>query len=174
MSTKQKPTGQQPPSPHSAAAKMQTRQREYQQLQKNNQPPQHLLKNCINAFWTGGLICLIAQGVQQLLLSYADFNEKTVGAPTSAIIILLAIILTACGVYDRISQFAGAGSAVPITGFANTMSSAAMEYRSEGFVLGVGGNMFKVAGPVIVFGAVSGIIVAIIKVLFLELGGAGL
>lgn len=162
------------PSPHSAAARQQAKEREYQQLQNNNQPPGHLLKNCCNAFWTGGLICALAEGVQLLLLNFTDFNQDTVGAPTSAIMILAAIILTACGVYDKIAQFAGAGSAVPITGFANTMSSAAMEYRSEGFVLGVGGNMFKVAGPVIVFGAVSGFVVAIIKVLFLELGGGAL
>lgn len=162
------------PTAHSAAAKHQADVQVYQQLQSNNQPQQHLLKNCLNAFWTGGFICVIAQGVQTLLLRYADFNQDTVGAPTSAIMILLAIILTACGVYDKIAQFAGAGSAVPITGFANTMSSAALEYRSEGFVLGVGGNMFKVAGPVIVFGAVSGFVVAIIKVLVLELGGGAL
>lgn len=160
-------------NPNSAAAKMQAREQEYQQLQANNQPPAHLIKNCFNAFWTGGLICVVAQGVQQILLNYG-FNNETVGAPTSAVIIILAIILTACGVYDRISQFAGAGSAVPITGFANTMSSAAMEYRSEGFVLGVGGNMFKVAGPVIVFGAVSSFVVAIITVLVYQLGGGSL
>lgn len=162
------------PGPHSAAHKQMQQELEYQRLQKNNEPPAHLLKNCCNAFWTGGLICTVAQAVQVALLTYADFNQETVGAPTSAIMIMAAIILTACGVYDKIAQFAGAGTAVPITGFANTMSSAAMEYRSEGFVLGVGGNMFKVAGPVIVFGAVSAFLCAIIKVVILELGGGAL
>lgn len=162
------------PGPHSAAQKQMQQELEYQRLQKNNEPPAHLLKNCCNAFWTGGLICTVAQAVQVALLTYADFNQETVGAPTSAIMIMAAIILTACGVYDKIAQFAGAGTAVPITGFANTMSSAAMEYRSEGFVLGVGGNMFKVAGPVIVFGAVSAFLCAIIKVVILELGGGAL
>lgn len=162
------------PAIHSAAARQQRDVLEYQKLQKNNEPPAHLLKNCCNAFWTGGVICTIAQGVQLLLLTYADFNIDTVGAPTSAIMIMAAIILTACGVYDKIAQFAGAGTAVPITGFANTMSSAALEYRSEGFVLGVGGNMFKVAGPVIVFGAVSAFICAIIKVIILEMGGGAI
>lgn len=167
-----KPTSK--PAPHSAAAQQQAQTQIYKQLQSNNAPPEHLLRNCLNAFWTGGLICALAEGVRLLLLSFGNFNQDTVGAPTSAVMILAAVILTACGVYDKIAQFAGAGSAVPITGFANTMSSAAMEYRSEGFVLGVGGNMFKVAGPVIVFGAVSGFIVAIIKVLILELGGGAL
>lgn len=162
------------PVPQSAAHRQMQQELEYQKLQKNNEPPAHLLKNCFNAFWTGGLICTIAQAVQLLLLTYADFNQDTVGAPTSAIMIVAAIILTACGVYDKIAQFAGAGTAVPITGFANTMSSAAMEYRSEGFVLGVGGNMFKVAGPVIVFGAASSFFCAIVKVIILELGGGTL
>ncbi len=162
------------PGPHSAAAQNKARQQAYQRLQQNNQPPGHLLKNCFNAFWTGGLICTVAQCLQLLLLTYTDFNKDTVGAPTSALMIILAIILTACGVYDKLAQFAGAGTAVPITGFANTMSSAALEYRSEGFVLGVGGNMFKVAGPVIVFGAVAAFFVAIIKVIILQLGGAAL
>lgn len=164
-----KPNSQ--PSPFSNAFQAQAKELAYQKLQKNNEPPSNLPKNCFNAFWTGGLICVIAQGVQFLLLAYTDFNKDTVGAPTSAIMIMLAIILTACGVYDKMAQFAGAGTAVPITGFANTMSSAALEYRSEGFVLGVGGNMFKVAGPVIVFGATAGFVCAIIKVIILELGG---
>lgn len=146
----------------------------YQNLQTALRPPGHLLRNCWRAFWIGGLICLVAQGVQELLLYFNDdFNLENVGAPTSAIMILLAVLLTSFGVYDVIAQYAGAGSAVPITGFANTMSSAALEYRSEGLVLGVGGNMFKVAGPVIVFGAASAFIVSIIAALYYSLSGGG-
>lgn len=166
------------PNPNPPAAsfahRAQIQQAEYQQLQKNNTPPAHLARNCFRAFWTGGLICTLAQCVQSLLLAYTDFNKDTVGAPTSAIMIICAILLTSFGVYDKIAQYAGAGTAVPITGFANTMSSAALEYRSEGFVLGVGGNMFKVAGPVIVFGAVAAFFVAIAKIIILQLGGAAL
>lgn len=162
------------PSPHSAAAKQMARVTEYQQLQQNATPPSHLLRNCFRAFWTGGLICTVAQAIQNLLLTYTDYNLETVGSPTSAVMIILAILLTGLGVYDKMSQYAGAGTAVPITGFANTMSSAALDYRSEGYVLGVGGNMFRVAGPVIVFGAVSGFAVAIIKIIFLQFGGAAL
>ncbi|MBQ3180032.1 MAG: stage V sporulation protein AC [Firmicutes bacterium] len=157
----------------SAAERQQAKEQVYQNLQKNAAPPRHLLRNCLNAFWTGGLICLLAQGVQSWLLTQG-FNTENVGAPTSAVMIFLAVILTSCGVYDRISQFAGAGTAVPITGFANSMCSAALEYRSEGFVLGVGGNMFKVAGPVIVFGAVSAFIAAIAAALWYTLGGGAI
>ena len=111
----------------------------------------------------GGLICALAQVVQFGFIHFFDFTETSAGNPTSAVMIILAVILTAMGVYDKIAQFAGAGSAVPITGFANGMASAALEYRSEGFVLGVGGNMFKVAGPVIVFGVFAAFIVAILR-----------
>ena len=154
----------------SAVARQQDRVQVYKNLQKNAAPPGHLLRNCFNAFWTGGVICLAAQAVQSWLLT-RGFNTETVGAPTSAVMIFLSVILTSCGVYDRISQFAGAGTAVPITGFANSMCSAALEYRSEGFVLGVGGNMFKVAGPVIVFGAVSAFLAAIAAALYYTLSG---
>jgi stage V sporulation protein AC len=160
-------------NPNSATDKQKIDEQNYQILQENNRPPDHLAKNCFNAFWTGGLICLLAQVVQEFLLT-RGFTTETVGAPTSAILILCSVILTSLGWYDRISQLAGAGTAVPITGFANTMSSAALEYRSEGFVLGVGGNMFKVAGPVIVFGAVSAFIVSIICALFQTMGGGAL
>ena len=126
-------------NPGSAALRQQSEAQVYQNMQAEMSPPSHLLRGCLRAFWVGGLICLLAQGVQEVLLRYG-FNLENVGAPTSAVMILLAVILTAAGVYDHISQFAGAGSAVPITGFANSVCSAAMEYRSEGLVLGVGGN----------------------------------
>ena len=160
-------------NPSSAALRQQAGGQVYQNLQQSQKPPAHLLRNCFNAFWTGGLICLLAQGVQEILLRQG-FNLENVGAPTSAIMILLAVILTVFGVYDHISQLAGAGSAVPITGFANSVSSAALEYRSEGMVLGVGGNMFKVAGPVIVFGAAAAFVVSIITALYYSLGGGAL
>ena len=86
--------------------------------------------------------------------------------------ILLSVILTVLGVYDHIAQWAGAGTAVPVTGFANSMASAAIEHRTEGFVLGVGGKMFKLAGSVIVFGVFSAFIIALIKTLITMLGGS--
>ncbi len=119
-------------NPGSAALRQQSEAQVYQNMQAEMSPPSHLLRGCLRAFLVGGLM---AQGVQEVLLRYG-FNLENVGAPTSAVMILLAVALTAAGVYDHISQFAGAGSAVPITGFANSVCSAAMEYRSEGLVLG--------------------------------------
>ncbi len=99
------------------------------------------------------------------------FTEKSAANPTVAVMILFSVILTALGVYDHIAQWAGAGTAVPVTGFANSMASAAMEHRSEGYVLGVGGNMFKLAGSVIVFGVFSAFVVALIRTVLTMLGG---
>lgn len=142
----------------------QVKMNNYNGLVKKISPKPKFFRNALRAFWTGGLICTVAQAVQFCFLNYFGFTKDTVGSPTSAVMILLAVILTACGVYDKIAQYAGAGSAVPITGFANSMSSSALEYKSEGFVLGVGGNMFKVAGPVIVFGAVSAFLLVLVRI----------
>ncbi|KIL37624.1 stage V sporulation protein AC [Cohnella kolymensis] len=141
-------------------------QQEYKELAKKREPARPVSKNCVRAFLVGGAICLLGQGIQEIFVHYAGFNEKEAGNPTVAILILISVILTSLGVYDKIAQFAGAGSAVPVTGFANTMASAAIEHRSEGLVLGVGGKMFKVAGPVIVYGTVAAFIVAILHLLF--------
>lgn len=89
-----------------------------------------------------------------------------------AVLVLLSVMLTALGVYDHIAQWAGAGTAVPVTGFANSIASAAIEHRSEGFVLGVGGNMFKLAGSVIVFGVFAAFLVALVKTTISLLGGS--
>lgn len=105
------------------------------------------------------------------LMTYFTFTEKNVGNPTVAILIFIAMLLTGFGVYDRIGQFAGAGSAVPVTGFGNAVISAAIEHRTEGFVLGVGGNMFKLAGSVILFGVFSAFVIAVIKTILTMWGG---
>jgi stage V sporulation protein AC len=119
--------------------------------------------NCVRAFLVGGLICVIGQGISIFFYTFFDFTEKTAGNPTVAVLILISTLLTGFGVYDRFAQFSGAGTAVPVTGFANSIASAAIEHRTEGYVLGVGGNMFKLAGSVIVFGTVAAFFVAIIK-----------
>lgn len=108
---------------------------------------------------------MIGQGIQQLFMTLADMPEKKAGTATVAVLILLSVILTSLGVYDKIAQWAGAGSAVLVTGFANSMASAAIEHRSEGVVLGVGGKMFKLAGPVIVFGTVAAFLIALLHFL---------
>ena len=145
-------------------------QQQYQALASNLEPKRPIFKNCLMAFVFGGAICAIGEAVQMMFIEWFDFTEKTASDPTVAVMILLAIILTGIGVYDKIAQIAGAGTAVPVTGFANSMASAALEYRSEGYVLGVGGNMFKVAGPVIVFGVTAAFVVGIIHTL-LRIGG---
>ncbi|HHU63575.1 MAG TPA: stage V sporulation protein AC [Clostridiales bacterium] len=146
-------------------------QKEYQTFAKSKEPKRPVFKNCVKAFIVGGIICTIGQFLQWLYMTYFNFTEVTAGSPTAATLIIISVFLTGLGVYDHIGQWAGAGSAVPVTGFANTMASSAIEHRSEGFVLGVGGNMFKLAGPVIVYGVFSAFIVAIIKIAIERLGG---
>ncbi|MEC2151780.1 stage V sporulation protein AC [Bacillus velezensis] len=135
----------------------------YKTKVKDYQPKPPYVWNCVKAFLIGGLICLIGQALQDFYIHFFNFNEKTVGNPTAATLILISALLTGFGIYDRLGQFAGAGSAVPVTGFANSMTSAALEHRSEGLVLGVATNMFKLAGNVIVFGVVAAYIVGLIR-----------
>ncbi len=144
-------------------------QQNYQALAKQLEPPRPLATNCLRAFLVGGFICLVGEGLMQLFEKSFGFTEKTAGNPTVAVLILLSVILTSLGLYDRIAQWAGAGSAVPVTGFANSLCSAAIEHRSEGIVLGIGGNMFKLAGSVIVFGTVAAFFIGIIH--FIIVGG---
>ncbi|MGZ0682501.1 stage V sporulation protein AC [Bacillus paralicheniformis] len=138
----------------------------YQSKVKAYQPTPPYVLNCIKAFLVGGLICTIGQALQNFYMAVFHFDEKKAGNPTVATLILISALLTGLGVYDRIGQFAGAGSAVPVTGFANSMTSAALEHKSEGYVLGVGTNMFKLAGNVIVFGVVAAYIVGMIRFAF--------
>jgi len=145
-------------------------QQEYQDFAKQREPARPVGPNCIRAFFAGGFICLIGQAIQEAFIHWFHFNEKTAGSPTAAVLIFISVVLTSLGVYDKFAQWAGAGSAVPVTGFANSMCSTAIEHRSEGLVLGVGGNMFKLAGSVIVFGTVAAFVVGIIHWL-VKLGG---
>ena len=146
-------------------------QQEYQAFAKKREPQRPVLSNAIRAFIAGGIICTLGQGLQWIFMTYFNFTEVTAGNPTIAVLIIISVLLTGFGVYDHIAQWAGAGTAVPITGFANSISSAAIEHRSEGFVLGVGGNMFKLAGSVITYGIFSAFVVAIVVILIKALGG---
>ncbi|RST75244.1 stage V sporulation protein AC [Siminovitchia acidinfaciens] len=144
---------------------------QYEQLQKKHETERPILKNCIRAFLVGGTICVIGQAITYVYIYYFNFTEQTAGNPTVATMVFLAMLLTGFGVYDRLGQFAGAGSAVPVTGFGNAVISSAIEHRSEGLVTGVGGNMFKLAGSVIMFGVFSAFLVALIKTVLFKWGG---
>ncbi|TDQ40324.1 stage V sporulation protein AC [Aureibacillus halotolerans] len=148
-------------------------QKAYQAYEKDRELKRPVVANCLKAFFFGGLICLIGQAISLFFVTYFDFTEQTVGNPTVAVLIFISMLLTGFGVYDRIAQVAGAGSAVPVTGFGNAMISAAIEHRTEGYVLGVGGNMFKLAGSVIVFGVFSAFVISIIKTILITLGVIG-
>ncbi|GIN89899.1 stage V sporulation protein AC [Siminovitchia terrae] len=144
---------------------------QYEQLQKKHETKRPILKNCIRAFWVGGTICVIGQAITYFYIYFFDFTEQTAGNPTVATMVFFAMLLTGFGMYDRLGQYAGAGSAVPVTGFGNAVISSAIEHRSEGFVTGVGGNMFKLAGSVIMFGVFSAFVVAFIKTILFKWGG---
>ncbi|WAA08635.1 stage V sporulation protein AC [Fervidibacillus albus] len=146
-------------------------QKAYEKVQQKHETKRPLLRNCIVAFFVGGFICMIGQVVTYFYIFFFNFTEKTAGNPTVATMIFLSMLLTGFGVYDRLGQFAGAGSAVPVTGFGNAVISAAIEHRSEGFVLGVGSNMFKLAGSVILFGVFSAFVVALVKTILTGMGG---
>ncbi|MBU8597145.1 stage V sporulation protein AC [Shouchella clausii] len=145
-------------------------QQEYQELHSSYEKKRPVFKNCIYAFFIGGFICLIGQCLHVFFYTNFNFTEKTAGNPTVAVLIFLAALMTGLGFYDRIAQIAGAGTAVPVTGFANSIASAAIEHRTEGYVLGVGGNMFKLAGSVIVFGTVAAFFIALIKTILMKVG----
>lgn len=146
-------------------------QQEYQDLQQEKETKRPVVKNCVRAFLVGGLICFIGQCISYFYIYFFNFTEQTAGNPTVGTMVFISMLLTGFGVYRRIAQIGGAGSAVPVTGFGNAVISAAIEHRSEGLVLGVGGNIFKLAGSVIVFGVVSAFVVALIKMLIITWGG---
>ncbi|RDI47740.1 stage V sporulation protein AC [Falsibacillus pallidus] len=145
-------------------------QKQYEQLEQKYELKRPVLANCIKAFLVGGIICVIGQAISYFYIYFFDFTEQTAGNPTVATMVFLSMILTGFGIYDRLGQFAGAGSAVPVTGFGNAVISAAIEHRTEGYVLGVGGNIFKLAGSVIVFGVFSAFVLVLIKTLLMKWG----
>ena len=137
----------------------------YQQYVEQKSPNSPILKNCFNAFWVGGLICTLGQIISNICKE-RGFDIATSGTIVSIILIGIAAFLTSLNLFNKIGKFAGAGSLIPITGFANSIVSPAMEYKSEGYVMGVGGKMFTVAGPVLVFGISASILIGIIYMIF--------
>ena len=138
---------------------------EYLDYVDKKSPNSPILKNCFNAFWVGGLICTIGQFIFEFC-KYKGLDETTCSTIVSITLIGIAAILTGLNIFNKIGKFAGAGSLVPITGFANSIVSPAIEYKSEGYVMGVGGKMFTVAGPVLVFGISASVLVGIIATFF--------
>ncbi len=125
-------------------------------------PPTHHVKNCVRAFLVGGLICCIGQAFREILERVFLLTGDELAGAVSILLIFLGTLLTGLGVYDRIGRYAGAGSIVPITGFANSVASPAMEFKTEGLVYGMAAKMFVVAGPIIVFGVLAGTAVGLV------------
>jgi len=138
---------------------------DYQKIVEDKSPNSPIIKNCFNAFWVGGLICSIGQILFEFF-KYRGLEEKLCYTSVSIVLIFLSAFLTALNIFNRIGKFAGAGSLIPITGFANSIVSPAMEYKSEGYVMGVGAKMFTVAGPVLVYGISASIIVGLVYMIF--------
>ncbi|TWI58039.1 stage V sporulation protein AC [Halalkalibacter nanhaiisediminis] len=140
-------------------------QKVYQKNIQIYQPKRPIKRNGLKAFLVGGMICVCGQGLSQMYMTFLPITQKEAMSPTLATLILLSALATGFGVYDKLGQFAGAGSLVPVTGFSNAMTSAALEHRSEGFVFGIGANMFKLTGAVIAFGVLSAYLVALTRLL---------
>ena len=132
-------------------------EKQYGRLVKEMSPQSPMGRDCFNAFWIGGLICVLGQ---LLMNGYGalGMKEEQAGTAASMTLVALSALLTGLSVYDDIAKHAGAGTLVPITGFANSIAAPAVEFKTEGFVLGVGAKMFTIAGPVIVYGLAASVV----------------
>ena len=139
--------------------------KDYQEYVDKKSPNSPIFKNCLNAFWVGGLICSIGQ-IILFFCKFRGLDTEMSGTITSIILIAISAFLTGINWFNKIGKIAGAGSLIPITGFSNSIVSPAMEYKSEGYVMGVGAKMFTVAGPVLVFGISASILVGIFYLIF--------
>ncbi len=140
---------------------MEVSKQNYSKMVKQSSPPSPIVKDSVKAFLIGGGICTLGQLLQELYLKTA-LSEESAKTLVSVTLIFMAAVLTALGIFDKAAKHAGAGTLVPITGFANAVVSPAIEYKAEGFVLGVGAKMFTIAGPVIVYGVSASVIYGII------------
>lgn len=139
--------------------------KEYKQWSQEQAPRTKKARNLFFAFLVGGIICTIGQVVLNLLLG-AGMVREDASAVTTLVMIFLGAFLTGINVYDNIGKIGGAGAAIPVTGFANSIVSPAMEYKKEGYVMGVGAKMFLIAGPVLVYGIITSILAGILYFLF--------
>ena len=136
-------------------------EKQYGKMVKDMSPKSPIVKNCVKAFVVGGLICALGQGLINLYSSWGLDKENSATA-ASMTLVALSALFTGLSLYDNLAKHAGAGTLVPITGFANAVSSAAVEFKTEGFILGVGAKMFTIAGPVIVYGTVASVVYGLI------------
>ena len=136
-------------------------EKEYGKLVKDLAPKSPILKDCIFAFLIGGAICALGQGFINLY-SWLDLDEQQASTAASMTLVALSALLTGLSLYDNIAKYAGAGTLVPITGFANAIASPAIEFKTDGVILGVGAKMFTIAGPVIVYGISAGVLYGVI------------
>ena len=125
-------------------------------------PKTNQKRSLLRAFWVGGFICCLGQGIRLLFGEYFGLKGDELAAYVSVVLIFIGSFLTGLGVYDRIGKYAGGGSIVPITGFANSVVSPAIEFKTEGYIYGTAAKMFTVAGPIIVFGISSSVLVGLI------------
>lgn len=132
-------------------------EKEYDALVKEMMPPSPMGRDCFNAFWVGGLICVIGQFFMNRYTALG-LEKELAGTATSITLVALSALLTGLSLYDNIAKFAGAGTLVPITGFANAIAAPAVEFKTEGMILGTAAKMFTIAGPVIVYGVSASVI----------------
>ena len=136
-------------------------EKEYQALVQELAPKSPIGKDCFNAFWIGGLICTIGQ-IFLNVYKNMELDQDAAGTATSITLVALSAFFTGLSLYDNLAKHAGAGTLVPITGFANSIAAPAVEFKTEGFILGVGAKMFTIAGPVIVYGIAASMVYGLI------------
>ncbi len=136
-------------------------EKQYQRLVGELAPKSPIWKDCLNAFWIGGLICTLGQLAMNGYTALG-LDKENAGTATSMTLVVLSALLTGLSLYDNIAKYAGAGTLVPITGFANSIAGPAVEFKTEGFILGVGAKMFTIAGPDIVYGVVASVVYGLI------------
>jgi stage V sporulation protein AC len=143
--------------------KLNTTQQKYQQFVKNTNPKPNLAFNCLSAFISGGLVCIVGQFLIDFYAWAMKLPPEKASNPAVATIIIIGALLTGFGYFDKLGHYAGAGLAVPVTGFANSIVSSALEFKREGYIMGIGSKMFMLAGSVITYGVVTAFFVGLIR-----------
>ena len=146
---------------HAERGVMELTEKEYAALVKDTMPKSPIWKDCLNAFWIGGLICALGQLILNGYMALG-MEKQDAGTAMSMTLVGISALLTGMSLYDNIAKYAGAGTLVPITGFANSIAATAVEFKTEGFILGVGAKIFQIAGPVIVYGVSASVVYGLI------------